>query len=102
MGAEMDLVFVDGEMRHAATKLEEGLARVAVPLVLPNGVLVRLLGQPVLQFEGENGETVDKESDVQCSLALVPAVAELTRCSETVQLEALFGFYVLGRWGAIE
>ena len=43
VGAEVDLVLVDREVRHAAPELKEGLARVAVPLVLEDGVVDRLL-----------------------------------------------------------
>ena len=40
----MDFVLVDREVRHAAPEVEEGLAGVAIPLVLPDGVVERLLG----------------------------------------------------------
>jgi hypothetical protein len=41
-------VVVHGEMHHAASELEELLARVAVALKLLDGVLDRLLGKTVL------------------------------------------------------
>ena len=43
---------IHGEVHDAAAELEEPLARVAVALVLLDGVLDRLLGQAVLQLEG--------------------------------------------------
>ena len=102
MSAEVDHVFVDREVGHTATEFEKGLARIAVTLVLPDGVVRRLFGQQVLQFESEDGESVDEEPDIERSLGLVPAVAKLTGDSEAVQLEAPFGLQVLGRWGAVE
>ena len=75
VGAEMDFVLVDREVRHAAPELEEGLARVAVPLVLPDGVVEGLLREAVLELEGEDGQPVDEEPDVQRALSVVAAVA---------------------------
>ena len=73
--AEMDLVLVDREVRHAAPEPEERLARVAVPLVLQDGVVEGLLREAVLELEGEDGEPVDEEPDVERALSVVPAVA---------------------------
>src|SRR5665648_497820 len=52
--AEAHLVLIHGEVGHAAPKLEELLARVAVALVLLDGVGDGLLGQAVLQLEGSH------------------------------------------------
>ena len=102
VGAEMDFVLVDREVRHAAPELEEGLAGVAVPLVLPDGVVERLLGEAVLELEGEDGEPVDEESDVQRALGVVAAVAELASDAELVLAEAPLGRLVLGGGRAVE
>ena len=63
--AEMDLVLIHREVGHAAAELEELLARIAVPLVLLHGIAHRLLGEAVLELEGEDGKAVDEESDVE-------------------------------------
>ena len=57
----MDFVLVGREVRHAAPEPEEALAGAAVPLVLPDGVVEGLLGEAVLELEGEDGEAVDEE-----------------------------------------
>ena len=102
MRAEVDLVLVDREVRHAAPKLEEGLARVAVPLVLQDGVVEGLLREAVLELEGEDGEPVDEEPDVERALSVVPAVAELAGDAELVLAEAPLGGLVLGGGRAVE
>jgi hypothetical protein len=60
MRAEADLVIVDGKVDDATSELEELFARVAVVLVLLDGVLNGLLGQTVLQLERGNGQSVDE------------------------------------------
>ena len=72
----MDLVLVHREVGHAAAEPEELLARVAVLPVLLHGVAHRLLGEAVLELEGEDGKTVDEESDVEGAMGILPAVAE--------------------------
>ena len=98
----MDLVLVHREVGHAAAELEELLARVAVPLVLLHGIAHRLLGEAVLELEGEDGKAVDEESDVECALGIVLAVVELTGDGEAILLEAPLGLLVLGRGGSVE
>ena len=102
LGAEVDLVLVDREVRHAAPEPEEGLARVAVPPVLQDGVVEGLLRETVLQLEGEDGEPVDEEPDVERALGIVPAVPELASDAELVLEEAPLGRRVLGGRRAIE
>ncbi len=55
LGAHAHLAVVYREMHHAAAELEQPLARVAVALVLLDGVLDRLLGEAVLQLESGDG-----------------------------------------------
>ncbi len=43
---------IHGKMRHAAAEFEELLTRVAVALVLLDGVFDCLLGQAVFELEG--------------------------------------------------
>ena len=84
LGAEADLVVVDGEMHDAAPELEQPLARVAVALVLLHGILDRLLGQAVLQLEGGDRQPVDEQAEVERALRLVAAVAELAGDAEAI------------------
>lgn len=100
--AEAHLVFVHGEVHHAAPELEEPLARVAVALVLLDGVLDRLLGQAVLQLERGHREAVNEEAQVEGELGLVAAVAELARNAEAVGVEALLGLEVASGRRAVE
>ena len=76
---------VDGEVDHAAAELEEQLARVAVALVLLDGVLDRLLGEAVLQLEGGDRQAVDEQAEVERELRLVAAVAQLPGDAEAVR-----------------
>ena len=101
-GAEPDLAFVHGEVGDAAARLEQLLARVAVALVLLDGVVDRLLGEAVLQLEGEDRQAVDEQPDVEGALGLVAAVAQLPGDGEAVLAEALPGLRVAGRRGAVE
>ncbi len=90
---EAHLVVVHRKVHHAAPELEQPLARVAVALVLLDGVFDRLLGQAVLQLEGGDGQTVDEQRHVQRALGLVTAVAQLPRDAVAV------GGIALGRLG---
>ena len=100
--AEAHLVVVHGEVHDAAAELEEQLARVAVALVLLDGVLDRLLGQAVLQLEGGDRQAVDEQAEVERELRLVAAVAELAGDAEAVRRVALGGLGVAGRGRAVE
>ena len=102
MGAEVDLLVVHREVGHATPQLEQGLAGVAVPLVLLNGVRDRLPGEAVLELEREDGQPVDEQRHVQRPLGLVPAVAELAGDAEPVLAETPPGRLVVGRRGAVE
>ena len=100
--AESHLAVVHGEMDHAAAELEQQLARVAVLLVLLDGVLDRLLGQAVFQLERGDGQAVDEQARVEGKLRLVAAVAELAGDAETVLGEPLGRLGVAGRGRAVE
>ena len=89
---------VDGEVDDAAAELEQLLARVAVALVLLDGVLDGLLGQAVLQLEGGDRQAVDEQAEVERELRLVAAVAELAGDAEAVLRVALRRLGVAGRW----
>ena len=102
VGAEPDLALVHGEVGDAAAQLEQPLPRVAVALVLLDGVVHRLLGEAVLQLEGEDRQTIDEQPDVQGPLDLVAAVAQLAGDGEAVLPEALLRLGVVGRGGAVE
>ncbi len=101
VGAEADLLVVDGEVDGAALVLEEELAGVAVALVLADGVVDGLLGEAVLELEGGDGEAVDEEDEVEGKTRLVGAVAELAGDAEDVGGEALGGEGVAGGGGLV-
>ena len=61
-----------------------------------------LLRETVLQLEGEDGEPVDEEPDVERALRVVPAVPELPGDAELVLEEAPLGRLVLGGGRAVE
>ena len=84
MSTELHFVIVDGKVDKAPPQLEQLFARVAVFLVLLDGVGYRLLGQAVLQFEGGDRQPVDEEAQVQGKLGVVLAVVELPRHAEAV------------------
>jgi hypothetical protein len=71
MSAEPNLAVIHREMRDAATKLEELLVRVAVALVLLDGVIYRLFGEPIFELEREDRQAVDKKHQVQRPLRLI-------------------------------
>ena len=82
--AEAHLCVVHGEVDDAAAELEQQLPRVAVALVLLDGVLDGLLGQAVLQLERGDRQAVDEQAQVEGELRLVAAVAQLARDAEAV------------------
>ena len=100
--AELHLALVDGEVGHAAAEREQPLARVAISLVLLDRVGRRLLGQAVLQLEGEDRQPVDEEADVERPLRVVAAVAKLADNGEPVLREAVLRLRVPGRRRAVE
>ena len=102
VGGEARLAFVHGEMGDAAPELEQLLARVPVPPVLLDGIVHRLLGQVVLQLEGEDRQAVDEERDIQRPLGLVPAVAKLPGDGEAVLPEAFLRLRVARRRRAVK
>ena len=102
MRAELHFVLVHGEVGHATGEPEELLARVAVLSVLPDRIVRRLLGQVVLELEGDNRQAVDEEPDVERPLGLFPAVAKLPGDGEAVEFEALPGLFVVGGGRAVE
>ena len=102
VGAEADLVIVDGEVGEAAALGEEGLARVAVAAVLLDGVLDGLFGEAVFELEGGGGQAVDEEAEVERELAVVVAVAQLAGDGEAVVAVAELRLLVAGRGRAVE
>jgi hypothetical protein len=102
LGAHPHLAVVHREVHHAAAELEQPLARVAVALVLLDGVLDRLLGEAVLQLEGGDGQAVDEQAQVERAARLVHAVGELARDREAVLGVQLLGLGVARRRRAVE
>ena len=102
VGAEARLGLVHGEVGNAAAELEQLLARVSVPPVLLDRVVHGLLGQVVLELEGDDRQAVDEERDVQRPLRLVAAVAELPGDGEAVLRKAFPRLLVAGRRRPVE
>ena len=102
MRAEPHLVVIHGKVHNAAAELEELLAGVTVALVLLDRVLDGLLGQAVLQLEGGDRQTVDEETEVEGTLGLVAAVAELPGDAEAVGLVERLWLLVARRGRAVE
>ena len=96
MGAEAHCALVHGKVGHAAAEREQLLTRVAVLLVLPDRVVHGLLGQAVLEFEGEDRQAVDEQPEVQRPLGFVAAVAQLAGDGEAVLLETFLGLLIPG------
>ena len=73
-----------------------------VLLVLLDRIGHRLLGEAVLQLEGEDRQSVDEQADVECPLRIVAAVAKLPDDGEAVLREAFLRLRVPGRRRAVE
>jgi hypothetical protein len=83
-GGDEDEVRVHREVGEAAAVRQQRLARVAVGLVLPHGVLDVLAVEPVLQLAREDRDAVQEEDQIQALLVL-RAVAELADRGEEVR-----------------
>ena len=89
-------------MRHAAALPEKLLARVAVVLVLANGVLDRLLGEAVLQLERDDGQAVDEQNEVEREVSPAGAVTQLASYGEAVLGVQRSRRFVAGRRSGVE
>ena len=96
VGAEAHLAVVHREVGHATAEVEEFFLGTAVVFVLLDRVVHRLLGEAVLELEGEDRQAVDEQPDVQRPLGLVAAVAQLPADGEAVVLEAFPGLLIAG------
>lgn len=76
-GAELNLRIVHGEVNYTARELEKQLLRIAVMLILIDGVIHILLGQLVFQLEGDDRQTVDEDAQIQRQLRGVGRKMEL-------------------------
>ncbi len=102
LGAHLHFAVVHREVHHAAAELEQPLARVAVALVLLDGILDGLLGEAVLQLEGGDRQAVDEQAQVERAARLVHAVGELARDREAVLRVQSLGLGVARRRRAVE
>lgn len=62
--AELDIAVIHGEVNHAALELKKQFLRVAVGLVLFDGVEHILLGEAVLQLAGHHGQAIDEQAQI--------------------------------------
>ena len=84
LGAEAGPVLVDSHVDGAAPWPEDVLAGVPVMPVLLDCVLHGLLGEVVLELEGEYGQPVDEERQVQGEARVFRAVVHLPGYREAV------------------
>lgn len=96
MRAKAHLGFIDGEVGDTAAKLEQFLARIAVPPVLRDRIVHGLFRQIVLELESDDRQAVDEERDIERALGFIAAVAQLPGNGESVLGEALFRLFVAG------
>ena len=71
-------------MNHAARELEQQLLRIAVMLILIDSDIHILLGQLILQFKGDDRQTVDKHAKIQRQLRFVWRKMKLPGYAENV------------------
>ena len=98
MGAETRFGFIRGKVGNTASEFEQPFTRVAVVPVLFDRIRHGLLGEFVLEFEGDDRETVDEERDAQRPLGFVAAVPKLPGNGETVCAKRIFAcsFWAMG------
>src|SRR5690348_2829650 len=89
-------------MDHAAAEREQGLARLAIALVLRDGVLHGLLRQAVLELERGDRQAVETQADIERAPGFVSAVGELPRDGEPVLRVEGFGLSIARRRGGVE
>ncbi|OPY88471.1 MAG: hypothetical protein A4E72_01337 [Syntrophus sp. PtaU1.Bin208] len=102
MGAHPHLVVVQGKMNGAAAELKEQFLFVAVASVLLDGVVHRLLGEPVFQFKGGNGKAVDEDRHVQGEGRFAFAVAERSRHAEDIGCKPFSGLHIARSRSSVE
>ena len=71
-------------MNHATRELEQQLLRIAIMLILIDSVIHILLGQLILQFKGDDRQTVDKHAKIQRQLCFVRRKMQLPGYAENV------------------
>ena len=94
VGAHAHLAVIHGKVHGAAAKLEQSFTRIAIALVLLDGVGDGLFSERVLELEGGDGEPVDKQPQVERASSLVTAVRELPRDGEPIPGVQRLGFGV--------
>ena len=74
MGAHGHLKVIHGKMDQAAAELKKKFLGVPVVLVLLDRIVGILFGKFVFKLKGQNGKTVDENSQIQGQLRHVFAV----------------------------
>lgn len=101
-GAHGHRLIVHRKVHHAAAERKERLAGVTIAPVLLDGVVHRLLGQAVLQFKGDDRQTIDELAQVQRPPGLIQTVMQLPGDAEAVRLIQGDGLVVPRRGRPIE
>jgi len=89
-------------MDHAPLELKEEFTGVPVTLVLPDGIVVGLFGESVLELERDNRQAIDEEAEVEGQPGLVLAVLELPGYREDIFQPEFLGPCVSRRGSTIE
>lgn len=89
-------------MDDAVTEAKQRFLRIAVAPVLFDGIFDFLLGQVVLEFEGDYGQTVDERRQVKREPSFVFRMAELPSDAEDVRGKQGFRLRVAGGRRALE
>src|SRR5579884_1421260 len=93
MGSHIRQIRVDRKVRQAAAEREERFFRVAIVLVLADGVLNGLAGQRIFQFGSKDRQAVEKQSQVK-ALLVGFAVFELANGGKEIRLVKSLQFLI--------
>lgn len=101
-GAEEDADIIDSKVNHASFELEEEFPRIAIDLVLLDGIVGILFGELVFQFAGDDRQAVDENGQIEGEPGIVAGVHELTGNTENILIELLLRFGIVFGGGLIK
>ena len=87
--AEHDGLVVYREMHHAPFKREQRVPRIAIFLILLNGICCRLTGEMILELNRDGRKTVDEQAKVEREFRSVNRIAKLSCHTEDILLKHL-------------
>lgn len=102
-GTHVDFVVVYGEVDDSPSEVKEEFARVAVVLILIDGVFVGLACEGVFEFAGNDRKAVEEDAEVKGEGGVTCGVMELAGYAEDVFPEIFCcGGVVFGGEGGVE